>query len=190
MLLRVTLKGITVGKDMGSAALKTALVTLLALAVLPALAQQDMQAELSISHTVQSQNLLPVVGDYVRYDVTIENTGSLPIEGQKLWVRFATAQGEGSDAVFQISYIAPGASAQLHLGPFKMHSAGEHLLTLGANSEGDPGLPNDVALDVSGPADSVTAYSPAVAATLPASMGLIAAGAGFIVWHFARRRQG
>jgi hypothetical protein len=70
-----------------------------------------------------------------------------------------------------------------------MHSAGEHLLALGANSEGDPSLPDGIVLNVSGQADPVTAYSPTVAATLPAGMGLIAAGAGFIVWHFARRRR-
>jgi hypothetical protein len=174
---------------MGSAAVKTVFLALLAVAVLPALAQQGMQAELSISRTVQSQGLLPAVGDYVRYEVTIENTGSLPIEDQKLWVRFAPAQGEGSSAVFQLPDIAPGTSAQLHLGPFKMHSAGEHLLALGANSEGDPSLPDGIVLNVSGQADPVTAYSPTVAATLPAGMGLIAAGAGFIVWHFARRRR-
>ncbi len=173
---------------MGLTAVNIAVV-LLALTLLPALAQQDMQARVSLERTVQYPGLLPVAGDYVRYDITIENTGTLPIGGQKLWVEFSPEQGEGSSAVFEMPAIAPGDSAQLHIGPFKMHSAGEHLLTLGVNSQGDPSLPDDVALDIAGPADSVTAYSPSVATALPAGMGLIAAGAGFIVWHFARRRR-
>lgn len=174
---------------MGLTAVKFALVALLAVAAAAAWAQEDMQAELSISRTIQSQGLLPAAGDYVRYDVTITNTGSSAIEGQRLWADFAPAQGAGSSASFAVPAISPGSNVQLHLGPFKMHVAGEHMLRLGVNGQGDPGTPDEVTLNTAGPADSITAYSPAVSATLPVGMGLIAAGAGFVAWHFARRRR-
>lgn len=165
-------------------------IAFVALFVLAASAQQEMQATVSIERTVQYQGLLPAAGDYVRYDITITNTGSLPIEGQKLWVDLAPAGEQGDAAVFSVPQIEPGKSVQIHAGPFKMHAAGEHLLSLGINRQGDRGLPDDLTLDITGEADSVTAYSPAVAATLPVGMGLIFAGAGFIAWHFARRKHG
>jgi hypothetical protein len=163
-------------------------IALVALALLAASAQQEMQAGLYVERTVQYQGLLPVAGDYVRYEITVTNTGSSAIEGQKLWVDFAPA-GEGGDgAAFAVPEIAPGASAQIHAGPFKMHAAGEHLLALGMNRQGDRALPDDVALDITGQVEPVTAYSRALATALPAGTGLVAAGIGFIIWHFVRRR--
>lgn len=165
-------------------------IALFALVVLAASAQQEMQAEVALERTVQYQGLLPVVGDYVRYDITITNTGSLTIEGQKLWVDFAPAGEQGAGTAFTVPEIAPGASVQIHAGPFKMHTADEHTVALGMNSKGERSLPDEAALNITGQEDPVTAYTPAVAATLPVGMGLIFAGAGFIAWHFVRRRQG
>lgn len=163
---------------------------LVVLAMLAAWAQQEMQAEVALERTVQYSGLLPAEGDYVRYEITVTNIGSLPIEGQKLWVDLAPAGEQGAGAAFSVPQIAPGTSVQIHAGPFKMHSAGEHLLAIGMNSQGDRGLPDDVALNITGQVDPITAYSPSVAATLPVGTGLVLAGAGFIAWHFARRNRG
>jgi hypothetical protein len=173
---------------MGLAAMMT-LAVLLAMTALAAWAQQDMQAELSLERTVQSAGLLPAAGEYVRYDLVITNSGGSEIAGQKLWVDFAPAQGEGTSAVFTVPAVPPGKSVQLHLGPFKMHEAGEHFLALGMNAQGDPNAPDEVSLDTGRPADSVTAYSPALAATLPVGIGVAAAGAGLVGWSFARRKK-
>lgn len=173
---------------MGLAAMMT-LVALFAVAVLAAWAQQDMQAGLSLERTVQSAGLLPAAGEYVRYDLVITNTGGSEIVGQKLWVDFAPAQGEGTSAVFTVPAVPPGKSVQLHLGPFKMHEAREHFLTLGMNAQGDPNAPDEVSLDIASPADSVTAYSPVLAATLPVGIGVAAVGAGLVGWSFARRKK-
>ena len=173
---------------MGLAAMM-ALAVLLAMTALAAWAQQDMQAELSLERTVQSAGLLPAAGEYVRYDLVIANSGGSEIAGQKLWVDFSPARGEGTSAVFTVPALPPGKSVQLYLGPFKMHEAGEHFLTLGMNAQGDPGAPDEVSLGIAGPADSVTAYSPALAATLPVGIGVAAVGAGLVGWSFARRKR-
>lgn len=164
-------------------------IAFVALAILAAAAQQELQAQVSIARTVQYQGLLPVVGNYVRYEITITNTGSLPITGQKMWADFSPAGEQEAGAVFAVPEIPPGKSTQMHVGPFKMHAAGEHVLALGMNGQGDRNLPDDVALNITGQVDAVTAYSPTVAETLPVGMGLAFAGAGFIAWHFARRKR-
>lgn len=171
---------------MGLTEVNIALVTLVMLA---ASAQQEMQAEIALEHTIQYQGLLPATGDYVRYTITITNTGVSAIEGQKLWVAFAPPGKGDAYAVFVVPHVAQGESVQIHAGPFKMHSVGEHLLAFGMNSQGQRGLPDDVAMNIVGHADSVTAYSPLMAATLPLGMGLIFAGIGVIVWRLAHKRN-
>lgn len=153
---------------------------------IPASAQETRgQAELSLERHVQSKGLFPAAGDYVRYDVTVKNIGSSSIEERSLWANFVPVQNggggdveEGSSARFEVPSLAPGASAQLHLGPFKLHGAGEHVLYVGINREGDAKSPDDVALNTRPgvPVDSVSALDPAAAAALPAGMGIAAAG--------------
>jgi hypothetical protein len=154
---------------------------------------QSGQAELSLERHVQSQGLFPAAGDYVRYDITVKNTGPSAIEGMSLWVNFVPVQGSdvGSSARFEVPLLAPGASAQLHLGPFKLHSAGEHALYLGINRAGDAKSPDDIALNIKPgvPVDSVTALEPAVVAVLPAGVGIAAAGTGLLAWLFFMREK-
>jgi hypothetical protein len=154
---------------------------------------QSGQAELSLERHVQSQGLFPAAGDYVRYDVTVKNTGPSAIEGMSLWVNFVPVQGNevGSSARFEVPLITPGASTLLHLGPFKLHGAGEHALYLGINRAGDAKSPDDIALNTKpGVAvDSVTALEPAVIAVLPAGVGIAAAGAGLLAWLFFMREK-
>jgi len=154
---------------------------------------QSGRAELSLERRVQSQGLFPATGDYVGYDVTIKNTGPSAIEGMVLWVKFVPAQGAevGSSARFEVPLIAPGASAQLHLGPFKLHGAGDHALYLGINKAGDAKSPDEVALNTkpSVPVDSITALEPVAAVVLPAGIGLAATGAGLLAWLFYAKKR-
>lgn len=175
-----------------------ALLLLLWQACAPAFAQEKgEQASLSLERHRQSQGLFPVAGDYVRYDVTVKNTGQSAIEGRSLWVNFVPLQGggraEGSSARFEVPLLAQGASAQLHVGPFKLHGAGEHALYVGINRQGDVKSPDDVALNTKPgtPVDTVTALDPAAAAALPAGMGIAAAGVALLAWLFfyARKRR-
>lgn len=149
---------------------------------------QGGQAELSLERHMQSQELLPAAGDYVRYDVTIKNTGQSAIKGMSLWVKFAPVQGSelGSSAKFEVPLVATGGSAQLHLGPFKLHEAGEHVLYVGINKAGDAQSPDEVALNTKPgvPVDSVTALEPAAAAALPVGIGIAASGVGILAWVF------
>lgn len=154
---------------------------------------QSGQAELSLERHVQSQGLFPAVGDYVRYDITIKNTGLSTIEGMSLWVNFVPVQANnaGSMAKFEVPLLAPGTSTQLHLGPFKLHAAGEHALYLGINRAGDAKSPDEVALNTKpgAPVDSVTAFEPAAAAVFLAGAGLAAAGVGLLAWLFYVRKR-
>ncbi|AIF83502.1 conserved repeat protein [Candidatus Nitrososphaera evergladensis SR1] len=175
----------------------TIMTTMILLVCVPAFAQEEsgQAAELSLERQVQSQGLFPAAGDYVRYDVTIRNTGPSAIEGRSLWVDFVPMRGghEGSSAKFEVPLLAPGASAQLHLGPFKLHDAGEYALYVGINRGGDATSPDDLALNTQPdvPLDSVTALDPITAMALPAGMGIAAAGVALLAWLFyARKRRG
>jgi hypothetical protein len=124
------------------------------------------------------------------YDLTVRNTGTIAIEDQQLWVRFASGKTD-SFASFSITYIAPGESRQFQLGPFKMPESGDYNLFLGINSEGRPDFPDSVALDRTPGqgVDTITAYHPAVATLLPAGAGIAAAGAALTAWHLARKSR-
>lgn len=152
----------------------------------------DLSAELEISRSVQSNELVPVVGEYVRYDATMKNTGALAIHDQILWVHFVSDNGKtDSKTTFSIPTLAPGASTELHLGPFKMLESGNHCLVVGVNREGKIGTPNQVSLNYSTAqcADSFFVYMPMVAIFLPVGIGVAAAGAIFIVWRLKRARS-
>lgn len=152
--------------------------------------QENRSAELQISRELQSGELVPIIGDYVSYEVTVKNTGSSVIEGQLLWVHFASAHGKtDSKAAFSIPALAPGASTRLHIGPFKMLESGEHCISLGVNRDGDLEAPNQVALNYlpNQCADSITSYAPALATLLPAGAVLALAGAIFLGWPLKRR---
>lgn len=172
---------------LAAAALMLLVATIVACGSAHASAQSG-QAELSLERHVQSQGLFPAAGDYVRYDVTVKNTSPSAIEGMSLWVNFVPVQGSdvGSSARFEVPLLAPGASTLLHLGPFKLHSAGEHALYLGINRAGDAKSPDDIALNTKPgvSVDSVTALEPAVIAVLPAGVGIAAAGTGLLAWLF------
>lgn len=141
-------------------------------------------AELDVVRHVQSSGLLPAAGEYVRYDVTVRNTGADPIEGQKLWVRFVSASEiTGSAASFSIAYIAPGESRQFHLGPFKMPESGDYYLYLGINGDGRTGVAGSVDLNYlpDQSSDTITAYDPAVVTLVPVGAAIAAAGAALVV---------
>lgn len=153
---------------------------------------QATSAELDVVRHVQSSGLLPATGEYVTYDVTVRNTGGIPIEGQKLWARFASASGiTDSYASFSIAYIAPGESRQFHLGPFKMPESGNYHLYLGINGEGRPDVPDSVALSpMPGQSvDTIAAYHPAVVTLLPVGAATAAAGAALAAWRLARKSR-
>lgn len=139
-------------------------------------------AELDVVRHVQSPGLLPAAGEYVRYDVTVRNTGGVPIEGQQLWARFASRTNESASS-FSIPYIAPGESRQFHLGPFKMPETGDYYLYLGINGDGTPGVPGSVDLNYlpDQSADTIAAYDPAVVMLVPAGAAIAAAGAALVV---------
>lgn len=164
--------------------------------------EKRLQASLSIERHLQSQwpLLFPAAGDYVRYDITVKNTGQSGIGGRSLWVNFVPVQdGDdnnnssgggrqeiGSSAKFEVPLLAPGASTQLHVGPFKLHGDGNHALYLGIDKDGDAKSPDDVALNTQPgvPVDSVFAFDPAAAAALPAGIVIAAAGAALLGWLF------
>lgn len=153
-------------------------------------AEQDMSAELEVSRRLQSVGLVPVVGEYVSYDVMIKNTGGSTIEHQLLWVHFVSDNGKtDSKATFSIPQLAPDASAELRIGPFKMLASGNHCLYLGANRDGDMEAPNQVTLNYLPDkcADSITSYAPVVATWLPAGAGLVLAGVALLGWYLVRR---
>lgn len=155
-------------------------------------AQESLSLELDVQRRAQSASLVPVDGDYVGYDVTIKNTGGSPIEAQLVWVRFVSASGNtDSKAVFSVPTLAPGASTQLHLGPFKMLEGGQHCLYLGVNKDGDFEAPNEIAFNYAPDscADSIQAYHPALASAIPAGAGLTAAGAALIGWYLKTRMR-
>jgi len=155
-------------------------------------AQSEMSADISVSRHVQSQGLLASTGDYVRYEVTVTNSGQSVTSGQSLWVKLESEGGRtNSQASFSIQSLEPGQSTQIHVGPFKTLEAGEHRLYAGINDQGDPEEPDDVMTNlVPGvPADSFAVYSPALATALPVGAGLAAAGAAIISIIFFRRKR-
>lgn len=173
-----------------------AIMTLLGTCASAAFAQEPSgQASLTLERHVQSQGLFPVQGDYVLYDITVKNTGTQTIEGRSLWVSFVPVQaaGEaGSSARFEVPALAPGTSALLHAGPFKLHGAGRHALYVGINKAGDAKSPDDVALNTApgAPVDSVDALDPAIATAIPAGAGMAAGGVALLAWlFFARKRR-
>lgn len=153
-------------------------------------AGQDASAEFFILRQVQSSGIVPVVGEYVGYEVTLKNNGSSPIENQFLWVHFFSANGKSdSQAAFSIHSLTLGESRQFHIGPFKMLESGKHCLNIGVNRDGEVGAPNQVSLNYlpNQCVDSLTVYHPWFATFLPAGIGIASAGALFLVWYFKRR---
>jgi len=173
--------------------LSSALCAILALAAAgTAWAQGTMSVDISVSRSVQSQGLLAAAGDYVRYEITVTNSGRSEIADQSLWVRLASEGGRtNSQASFSVPDLEPGQSAQIHAGPFKTLEAGQHFLYLGINSHGSPDAPDGVStnLPAGAPADSFLVYSPALATALPVGAGLAAAGAVIISVIFFRRKR-
>lgn len=155
-------------------------------------AQEGLSADVLVSRHVQLQGLLPATGDYVRYDVTVTNSGQSAITGESLWVKLESEGGRtDSQASFSIPDLSPGQSAQIHAGPFKTLEAGEHSLYLGINTLGSPDQADDVPINLASgaPADSFTIYSPALATALPIGAGLAAAGAALLSIFFFRRKR-
>lgn len=154
-------------------------------------AQEAMSIDISVSRQIQSQGVLPAVGDYVQYDVTVTNSGQSTITDQSMWVRLASDEGgTRSQAAFSLKDLVPGQSIQIHAGPFKTIKAGEHSFSIGINTTGSPDRADDVMTNLrSGtPADSFIVYSPALATALPVGAGLAAAGAIILSLILSRRR--
>jgi hypothetical protein len=101
---------------------------------------------------------LPLVHHYVRYDITIKNTGNVPLENQLLWTHFVSTGGRTNDsAVFAIPRLFPEETTVVHLGPLKMLEGGEHSLFLGINPEGKMNVPDYVLTNYS-PAEPVDSF--------------------------------
>lgn len=152
--------------------------------------EESLAAELQISRELQSDNLVPVVGDYVSYEVTMKNIGGSTIEGQRLWTHFVSANGKtDSKATFSIPPIEPDSDTTLHIGPFKMLESGDHCLYLGANNDGDLEMPNHVALNYlpNQCTDSITSYTSAFATLFPVGAVLALAGTVFLGWYIKKR---
>lgn len=155
-------------------------------------AQSEMSADISISRHVQSQGLLPAVGDYVRYEISVTNSGQSAIAGQSLWVRLESEGGRtNSTASFSISSLEPGSKTVIHAGPFKTLEAGEHHLFVGINEDDDPSQEDDVLTNLAAgrPADSFGVYSQALATTIPVGIGIASAGAIILTVVFSRRKR-
>lgn len=179
-------------------------IGLVILATLPILSLEAVQvladspaAVLTFSKQYSAERSAPVVNDYVKYDVTILDKSNMPIENQILWVSFMSKDGITSvHTTFQIPRIAPNEEAVLHLGPFKMREAGEHLLFLGINSIGNSSLPNEVSLnyDSTEPIDRVQVSLPGESrglgalALLAGSAAIIAIVTIIVIYRHKRRQ--
>jgi len=139
-----------------------------------------------------SSGTMPLVNEYVRYDVTITNRASVPIENQVLWVSFVSAGGKTQvHTAFAVPTVEAGSSTTLNLGPFKMREAGEHYLFMGINSYGNLAFPNEVALNYqpSDPVDKFMVYKPTEMQAIPVAMSIAAGGAALGALHFSKKRK-
>jgi hypothetical protein len=113
---------------------------------------QPMNAQITVSRTFQSPTLFPIplAHQYVSYDITIKNTGSILIENQRLWTHFISEGKRTNDtAVFAIPPLEPGENTTIHLGPLKMLQGGMHYLFMGINSAGRMDIPDGLTVNYS-----------------------------------------
>jgi hypothetical protein len=155
--------------------------------------QHSFVAELTIAKKYPSSGYFPLVKEYVQYNVTIKNTGDIPIENQSLWAYFVSDDGKSSSSgKFSIGKLGAGESKTLYLGPFKMLSSSQHYLYLGINSKGDSDAPNEVAINYSPKkaADSFYVYSEELMRVLPITIGSLLTGAIALgIWTIKRRSK-
>jgi hypothetical protein len=160
--------------------------------------ERSGQASLSVKRHIQSKGPFPVAGDYVFYDIQIKNVGLSAVASRSLWVNFVPVHSNmvlttaGTSSKFEVPSLAPGASVQLHLGPFKLHTAGEYALYVGiVNSSGNEKGSNDIEINIDPqvPVDSVIALEPAVAGMIPVGMGVALAGVILLTWMLYLRKN-
>ncbi|MGI0024119.1 MAG: hypothetical protein ACREA4_03110 [Nitrososphaera sp.] len=149
-------------------------------------------ADLTWSKQYSSSGTIPLVNEYVRYDITITNSADTPIKNQALWVSFASGGGETRvHTALAVPTLEAGSSTAVHLGPFKMREAGEHHLFMGMNSDGDPTLPNEIMLNYepTEPVDKFIVYEPTHTQIIPVAVSVVAGGAVLSALHFIKRRK-
>ncbi len=149
-------------------------------------------ADLTWSKQYVSSGTMPLVNEYVRYDVTITNNAGVPIENKVLWVSFVSAGSKTQvHTAFAIPALEAGSSTMLNLGPFKMREAGEHYLFIGINGDGIPTLPNEVTLNYepSDPVDRFMVYEPTGMSVIPIAVSIAAGGAALSALHFSKKRK-
>lgn len=147
------------------------------------------QQEVTVSR--QSPAIIIEAGHYVSYEATVTNLGDASTGEGKLQAHFVSAAGGKSDsqAEFAVPPLAPGQSKQLHLGPFKVVQAGEHLLYVGMDNDDDDDGDGSSGGGADELADSFVAYADGTGNAAVAGAAIAGAGGVLVAWYLKKKAK-
>ncbi|GEM_PF-3475812 len=171
------------------------LLILLLPAARTAFAKEDSKLHVSVEIVSKrfSSGYLPVVDEYVEYQIKLTNDESIPIQNQSLWALFTSKDNRThSSGSYTIVSLNSNDSETFFLGPYKMRETGEHYLFLGMNRKGDPSLPNGILVNFqpNSPVDSFFVYDRSFIQLVPISLALVILAAAITIgFKFYRNRD-
>jgi hypothetical protein len=146
----------------------------------------ELTADLVSKH--YSSGLLPVVDAYVEYELKLTNHGSTLVEDHLLIVSLISEENRsGSIASYSILLLDQGESKNLHLGPFKMNSEGEHQLLLELEHKNEQSTKANIPLRYR--PDSFIVYRQEAIWTIVIAASFVSTGAMMIGFLSFRKRR-